>query len=201
VDPWLVVGLGNPGTEYAGTRHNAGAMVVRALAGRLGVRLRKVRMLAVSAADGRIEGGPVVLAVPETFMNVSGPPVASLARKRGIAVDRVVVCHDDIDLAFGALRMKHGGGTAGHHGLDSLVQAFRSPAFFRVRLGVGRPAARRDHLSFLLRPFAKAEREHVQALVEEAADATVALITDGLGAAQSRCNRSGPPQGHVSSHP
>jgi PTH1 family peptidyl-tRNA hydrolase len=190
-DPWLVAGLGNPGERYANTRHNAGAMVAERLADRLGVRLRKVRLLALQAAEARFEGTPLLLCVPGTFMNVCGPPIASFARKRGVPPEQVVACHDEIDLAFGALRIKRGGSTAGHHGLDSMVQAFRSADFYRVRLGIGRPAGRWENVDFLLEPFAKAERPEVEALVEEAADAVLSLVSHGLSVAQGRYNRGG----------
>src|SRR5437879_1769821 len=138
-EPWLVAGLGNPGKRYARTRHNAGAMVVERICERLGVRLRKVRLLSVLAAEARHEDVPLLLTVPLTFMNVSGPPIASLARKRGVSPARIVACHDEIDLAFGALRIKQGGSTAGHHGLDSLVRGLRSADFYRVRIAAVRP--------------------------------------------------------------
>jgi|SRR5712691_3139127 len=190
-EPWLVAGLGNPGDRYALTRHNAGAMVVHRLAERLHTRLKKVRFLPLLAGEAYADGIPLLLAVPDTFMNVSGPPIASFARRRGVPVERVVACHDEIDLPFGALRVKRGGSTAGHHGLDSMVEAFRSADFYRIRLGVGRPPGRRDPIDFLLEPFAKREREDVALLVEEAADAVLTLVKEGLAAAQARYNRSG----------
>ena len=190
-DPWLVAGLGNPGDRYARTRHNAGAMVVERLCERLGARLRKVRLLSLFGAEAHTGDIPLLLVVPGTFMNVCGPPIASFARKRGVPVDRVIACHDEIDLPFGALRVKRGGSTAGHHGLDSMVQAFRSADFFRVRLGIGRPPGRWENVDFLLEPFAKREREEVGVLVEDAADAVLSLIDDGLSVTQGRYNRGG----------
>jgi peptidyl-tRNA hydrolase, PTH1 family len=192
-DPWLVAGLGNPGDEYARTRHNVGAMVSQRLADRLGARFRKVRMLPLFAAEARHGDVPLLLTAPGTFMNVSGPPIASFARKRGIPVERVVACHDEIDLAFGALRIKRGGSTAGHHGLDSLVGAFRSADFYRVRIGIGRPAGRWENVDFVLGSFSKREREEVAVLIEDAADAVLCLIDEGLSTAQGRYNRSGVP--------
>ena len=190
-EPWLIAGLGNPGDRYALTRHNAGAMVVHRLAERLGTRLKKVRFLPLFAGEAHIDGIPIFLTAPLTFMNVSGPPIASFARRRGVAVERVVACHDEIDLPFGALRVKRGGSTAGHHGLDSMVEGFQSADFYRVRLGVGRPPGRRDPIDFLLEPFAKRERDDVALLAEEAADAVLTLVKEGLPAAQARYNRSG----------
>jgi PTH1 family peptidyl-tRNA hydrolase len=187
---WLVAGLGNPGEHYAHTRHNAGATVVDLLCRRLGARMRKVRFLSVMAAEARFEGVPLLLARPTTFMNVSGPPVASLAKKRRVPVDRVVACHDEIDLAFGTLRIKQGGSTAGHHGLDSLAQAFGSKDFYRIRMGVGRPARREQNIDYVLEPFAKRERDDAALLVEVAADAVLSLVTEGLERTQERFNRS-----------
>ena len=188
---WLVVGLGNPGPKYAETRHNIGAWVVDRLASRLGERLRKVRFLPLEIAEARADGERLYLARPQTFMNVSGPPVASFARRRKVPVDLIVACHDEIDLAFGALKLKKGGSTAGHHGLDSLVGALRSPDLYRVRLGVGRPRGRQDPADYVLNPFAKAEREEAELLAEQGADAVLALVTEGLAAAQDRFNRAG----------
>jgi PTH1 family peptidyl-tRNA hydrolase len=190
-EAWLVAGLGNPGDRYARTRHNIGVTVVDRLCERLGVRRRKVRFSSVAAAEARHGDTPLLLAVSGTYMNESGPPLASFARKRGIPVDRVVACHDDIDLAFGALRIKRGGSTAGHHGLDSLVEAFRSPDFYRVRLGVGRPRGRQDPVDYVLEPFAKREQEEVAVLIEEAAEGVLTLVAEGLAAAQDRHNRPG----------
>jgi peptidyl-tRNA hydrolase, PTH1 family len=191
-DPWLVAGLGNPGEQYARSRHNAGAMVVERLAERLDTKLKKVRFLPVVVAEARHAGTPLVLAKTTTWMNVSGPPIASLARKRHIPVDRVIVVHDEIDLSLGALRIKLGGSTAGHHGLDSLVEAFRSADFHRIRIGVGKPSRREQHVGHVLGPFSKREREEFDVLVEEAADAALSLVSHGLPPTQSRFNRSGP---------
>ena len=186
---WLVVGLGNPGERYASTRHNIGARVVGRLAERLGERFRKARFLPLSVAEAKVEGERVWLVRPTTFMNVSGPPVASFARRHRIEPDRIVVCQDEIDLAFGALRLKQGGSTAGHRGLDSLSQALRTKDFYRVRLGVGRPPGRKEAADHVLDTFAKREREDVELLIEAAADAVLALIKDGLATAQDRFNR------------
>jgi peptidyl-tRNA hydrolase, PTH1 family len=188
---WLVVGLGNPGPRFADTRHNIGARVVERLAARLGARLRKVRFLPIESGEALVDGSRVLLARPQLFMNVSGPGVASLARKRGVDVEHVLACHDEIDLAFGSMKLKRGGSTAGHHGLDSLAEAIGSRDFYRLRIGVGRPPGRKDPADYVLEPFAKAERDEVEALVEEGADAVLTLVRDGLAVAQDRHNRSG----------
>ena len=191
--PWLVVGLGNPGEKYADTRHNIGVRVAERLLDRLGARLRKVRFIPVEAAEGTLDGERLYIVRAQAFMNVSGPPVASFAKRRKIELDHVIACHDEIDLAFGALKLKRGGSTAGHNGLKSLQQSLGSPDFYRVRLGVGRPPGRRDAADHVLDRFSKAEREEVELLVEEGADAVETLIRHGLTAAQDRHNRAGPP--------
>jgi peptidyl-tRNA hydrolase, PTH1 family len=192
-DAWLVAGLGNPGARYAETRHNVGAMVTGRLATRLGGRFRKVRFLPIELAEARHGTVPVLLTQPGTWMNDSGPPIASLARKRGVAPERLVVVHDEIDLPLGAMRIKRGGSTAGHHGLDSIVAALRSPEFFRIRIGVGRPSRRDQNVDFVLDRFSKREREEAGVLVEEGADAVLSIIDDGLEATQNRFNRNAPP--------
>jgi len=190
-DPWLIAGLGNPGERYAPTRHNVVALVVSSLRETLGARLRKVRFLPAEAAEAKYREVPLLLVRPGTWMNLSGPPIASFARRRGVPVDRVVACHDELDLPFGALRIKKGGSTAGHHGLDSLVEAFRSPDFYRIRMGVGRPPGRKDPVDFVLEPFAKPERDEVDSMVADACDAVLSLVTEGLSVTQSRYNRGG----------
>jgi PTH1 family peptidyl-tRNA hydrolase len=190
-DPWLIAGLGNPGEKYARTRHNAGAMVVDLLCERLDVSLKKTRFVAATTAEARAGDVPLLVVRTTTYMNESGPPIASVARKRDIPVERVVIVHDEIDLPFGALRLKFGGSTAGHNGLESVVSAFRSRDFSRVRIGVGRPPGRQDPIGYVLSPFASRERGDAAVLIENAADATLALVTDGLASAQDRYNRGG----------
>jgi PTH1 family peptidyl-tRNA hydrolase len=192
VTAWLVVGLGNPGPRYERTRHNVGARVVERLAERLGTRLRKVRFLPIEAGEARVDDAPVLLARPQTFMNVSGPSVASLAKRRRIDPGHVVVCHDEIDLTLGSVKVKLGGSTAGHRGVESIVAALRSPDFYRVRLGVGRPSGRKDAADHVLDRFARAEEEEADLLVEEGADAVLTLIREGLTVAQDRHNRTAP---------
>jgi PTH1 family peptidyl-tRNA hydrolase len=190
---WLVVGLGNPGPRYAETRHNIGAWVVERLAERLGSRLRKVRFLPLEVGEASVAGGRLYLARPQTFMNESGPPVASFVRRRRLDTGSIVACHDEIDLGFGALKVKRGGSTAGHNGLNSLVNALHSSDFYRVRLGVGRPRCRRDPADHVLDTFAKPEREEAEMLADGGADAVLTLVAEGLPAAQDRHNRAASP--------
>jgi len=187
---WLVAGLGNPGPSYERTRHNAGAMVVQRLADRAGERFRKVRFVPVETAEVRDSSGErVVLAKSLRFMNESGPSFASMAKKAKVGPDRVIAVHDEIDLPFGSLHLKQGGSTAGHNGLRSLQGALRSADFYRVRVGVGRPPGRQDPADYVLKNFSERERPEAEVLLEEAADAVMALITEGLAVAQDHFNR------------
>jgi len=192
---WLVAGLGNPGERYANPRHNLGYRVVDELASRERERFRKARFVAADTAEIRFAGERVVLAKARSFMNESGPPIASLARKHGVDPDHVIAVHDEIDLAFGALRVKVGGSTAGHNGLRSLERALRTPGFYRVRLGVGRPPGRQDPGDYVLDAFPKRNEADVAALVDEGADAALSLVGEGLHITQDRYNRSAPREG------
>jgi PTH1 family peptidyl-tRNA hydrolase len=189
---WLVAGMGNPGERYAGTRHNIGSMVVDELANRAGERFRKARFVPADVAEFTADSERMLLVKSRTFMNESGPSYASVARKHDIQPDHVIAAHDELDLAFGALQVKFGGSTAGHHGLDSLVAGLRTPDFYRLRLGIGRPPGRQDPLDFVLRPFSKKEQEVVVVLVDQAADAALSLARHGLSPTQDRFNRPGP---------
>src|SRR3990170_630077 len=186
---WLVVGLGNPGERYRTTRHNIGATVVDAIAARSNARFKKARFIPLDVAETREGDEAVYLAESHRYMNESGPSYASFAKKRDVGADQLIAVHDDIDLPFGALRVKRGGSTAGHNGLESLVGALRTPEFHRARLGVGRPPGRQDPADFVLEPFSKRERPEVEILVGEAADAVLSLVRDGLDVTQDRYNR------------
>lgn len=189
---WLVAGLGNPGDRYERTRHNLGRMVVEELAGRSGERFRKARFLPVEIAEVQEAGERLLLARSQRFYNESGPVYASLAKKHRVDPEHVLAVHDDLDLAFGAMRVKIGGSTAGNHGLDSLVSGLRTPEFFRLRMGIGRPPGRQDPVDFVLEPFPKRMEAEVAVFVDDAADAVLSLIGDGLQATQDRYNRPGP---------
>ncbi len=189
---WLVAGLGNPGERYERTRHNLGRMVVAELARRAGEGFRKVRFLPVEVAEIREGEERILLARSLRYYNESGPVYASLARKRGIEPERLIAVHDDLDLAFGALRLKRGGSTAGNRGLESLVTALGTPDVHRVRIGIGRPPGRQDPADYVLEPIPKRLEADVAILVDDAADAVLALVREGLAAAQDRFNRSGP---------
>ena len=166
-------------------------MAAELLASRTGERFRKARFVPAEVAElnDRETGERVLLVRSTRFMNESGPSYASVARKAKVGPDHVIAVHDELDLPFGALHLKQGGSTAGHNGLRSLQQALRSPDFVRVRIGVGRPPGRQDPADYVLRNFSDRERDEAQALLEEAADAVKAIITESLPAAQDRFNR------------
>jgi len=184
VDRWLIVGLGNPGQEYVGNRHNAGRMVAECLAARIGARFKRHRARA-DIAEGMLAGEPVTLAIAHAYMNLSGGPVAGLRDFYKIPPGRIVVVHDDLDLPFGEVRLKRGGGAGGHNGLRSVTAALGSPDYFRVRFGIGRPPGRMDPAVFVLRDFSAAERKELPLVIDRSADAVEALVRDGLDRAQN----------------
>jgi PTH1 family peptidyl-tRNA hydrolase len=177
--PWLVVGLGNPGAEYAGNRHNIGFGVVDELAVRAGSRFSAHKTRA-DVAEARLGGRRVVLAKPRSFMNESGGPVAAVRNFYRIDVPHVIVVHDELDLEFGALRLKQGGGDGGHNGLRSITKSLGSPDYVRVRFGIGRPPGRMQPADFVLRDFSVAERRDLAVLVDRAADAVESVVQHGL---------------------
>lgn len=187
-DRWLVVGLGNPGDRYAQTRHNVGADAVRLLADRHGESLKAKRRVRCELAEITTSGRRFALAVPTTYMNLSGGPVQAAAAWFKTPADRVIVCHDDLDLPVGGLRLKRGGGHAGHNGLRDIDRALGTRDYLRVRIGVGRPPGRQPAKDHVLRRFPASEREVVDGTLEQAADAIVALATEGIEAAQNRYN-------------
>ena len=180
--PWLVVGLGNPGREYAGNRHNVGFMVADLLAGRMGSRFSRHRRAVAEAAEGRLGlGGPrLVLAKPLTFMNLSGGPVAALAQFYKVPVGQVIAVHDELDIGYGQLRLKCGGGEGGHNGLRSMSRSLGSKDYLRVRFGIGRPPGRQDPADYVLTDFSTVERKELEFLVDRAADAVEAVVQRGL---------------------
>ena len=184
----LVVGLGNPGKKYARTRHNVGAEAVEMLAGRLGTTLKAGRDRA-RTAEIRIEGTAVVLAVPTTYMNESGEAVGPLARRYGIDdPSRVVIVHDELDLEPGIVRLKLGGGLAGHNGLRSISRILRTDDYARVRIGVGKPRTKDDGADHVLSSIPAAERAVLDASTATAADAVVRLVTAGIADAMQEFN-------------
>jgi PTH1 family peptidyl-tRNA hydrolase len=188
----LVVGLGNPGDEYARTRHNVGAEVVELLARRHGGKLHGSKGRARSD-EVRIGDKRVALAIPLTYMNDSGEAVAALVRRLGVELDQVVIVHDELDLPPALLRVKVGGGLAGHNGLRSIKQHLHSDEFVRVRIGVGKPPSKERGADHVLSRVSKRERESMDVTIEEAADAVECIASDGAQAAMNRYNaRPGP---------
>ena len=184
----LVVGLGNPGAEYAGTRHNVGAAVVELLAVRHGGQLKKAKERAL-VAEVRIAGRRVTLAFPVTYMNESGQAVAPLVRRHGIDdLHRVVIVHDELDLPVGGLRVKVSGGLAGNNGLKSIKAHLKSDDFVRVRIGIGKPPSAECGVEHVLRRPSKAEREELAVTCERAADAVETILAEGLDVAMARFN-------------
>jgi PTH1 family peptidyl-tRNA hydrolase len=184
---YLVVGLGNPGDEYARTRHNVGAETVELLAKRHGANLRKGKERA-RADQVRIGGNLVALAVPLTYMNDSGLAVVALARRYGVEPEQIVIVHDELDLPVAALKVKAGGGLAGHNGLRSIKSHLHSDGFLRVRIGVGKPVSKEHGVEHVLKKFSKRERTEIDVTLEQAADAVECIVSDGVEAAMNRFN-------------
>jgi PTH1 family peptidyl-tRNA hydrolase len=184
--PALVVGLGNPGPEYAETRHNVGFRVVELLAARAGGGRFSRHKSTADVLEGRLAGRRVVLAKPRTYMNVSGGPVAGLAKYFSVPAEDLVVVHDDLDLGFGVVRLKRGGGEGGHNGLRSISSSLGTKDYLRVRFGIGRPPGRQDPADFVLKRFSAVEKKELDLAVDLAADATEALLELGLEPAQNR---------------
>ncbi|MGD0394307.1 MAG: aminoacyl-tRNA hydrolase [Acidimicrobiales bacterium] len=195
----LVVGLGNPGSEFAGTRHNVGAEVAMVLADRHNGRLRLEKGLRSLACEIRIGGRLVLVAVPQTFMNDSGQAVAPLVRRAGVGQDgsttdtgsRLIVVHDELDLPSGRVKVKSGGGTAGNNGLKSIDSHLHTNQYLRVRVGIGKPPGRQPGADYVLKRPGAAERAGLDAAVGEAADAVEVIVTEGAQAAMTRFNATG----------
>jgi len=184
-DPWLIVGLGNPGPQYARNRHNAGFMVVDVLAARMGGRFKAHKHRA-DAVEGRLGATRAILIKPKTYMNESGGPVAALRSFFSVPIAQVIVVHDELDLEVGVVRVKFGGGDNGHNGLRSVTKSLGSKEYLRVRLGVGRPPGQMDPADYVLRDVPAGQREGLRLQVDLAADAVESLIVEGLARTQTR---------------
>jgi PTH1 family peptidyl-tRNA hydrolase len=184
-----VVGLGNPGREYAGNRHNVGFRVVDLLADRIGITFSRHRKAVAAVGEGRLGVGVevprLVLAKPLTYMNLSGGPVAALCRFYRVPPGRMLAVHDELDLPYGQLRAKRGGGEGGHNGLRSISRSLSTKDYLRVRFGIGRPPGRQDPADYVLSDFSAAERKDLDYLVDRAADLVEAVLTRGLEWAQN----------------
>jgi PTH1 family peptidyl-tRNA hydrolase len=189
-DAWLVVGLGNPGPSYAGTRHNVGYLVADELARRMGSGFRAHKSGRAGVVEGRLApGGPrVVLGRARGYMNESGGPVSTLVSFYKVPAERLVVVHDELDIPFETIRVKFGGGDNGHNGLRSVRASLGTGDFYRVRVGVGRPPGRQSPADFVLSSYSSSERKVLPLQVDRAADAVETLLTDGLERTQSAFN-------------
>ncbi|POX57096.1 aminoacyl-tRNA hydrolase [Streptomyces sp. Ru71] len=190
--PWLIVGLGNPGPEYAMNRHNVGFMVADLLAERIGGKFKRAGKAQAQVVEGRIgppgpAGRRVVLVKPMSYMNLSGGPVNALREFYKVPLGNVVAVHDELDIDYGTLRLKLGGGDNGHNGLKSISKAL-GREYHRVRFGIGRPPGRMQVADFVLKDFSSAERKELDYFVDRAADSVECLVTEGLERAQSAYN-------------
>ena len=183
VDRWIVLGLGNPGAKYAGNRHNIGAIVIESLADDRGLKFKSHKSGCLVA-----EGGGVVFARPTSYMNESGRPTAALVRFYKTPLDRFLVVHDELDIPFGDIRIKLGGGVAGHNGLRSIAQHLGTKDFARLRFGISRPPGQRDPADHVLSDFAKGERDELSGLIEDAKSAVEKVVEDGVERAMNEVN-------------
>jgi peptidyl-tRNA hydrolase, PTH1 family len=188
VDTWLVVGLGNPGGQYAKNRHNVGFMIADLLASRIGAKFGRARRAAADAAEGHLRpGGPkLVIAKPTTFMNLLGSPTAVLAQFYKIPPAQVIAVHDELDLEFGTIRIKIGGGEGGHNGLRSISSSMATKEYVRVRFGIGRPPGRMDAADYVLGDFSATQRKELDFLVDRAADIVESVIEIGVEPTQNK---------------
>jgi PTH1 family peptidyl-tRNA hydrolase len=192
---WMIVGLGNPGREYERNRHNAGFLVADLLADRAGAKFSRHRRAVADVAEGRFGigmGAPkLILVKPLTYMNLSGGPVAALAQFYKIEQDHIIAIHDELDLPFGQLRAKAGGGEGGHNGLRSMSKSLGTKDYLRTRFGIGRPPGRQDPADYVLSDFSPAERKDLDYLVDRAGDIVEALVTRGLEGTQNAFHATG----------
>ncbi len=184
---YLIAGLGNPGAQYRQTRHNVGFMAVDRLAARLGVTFSRLESKAL-ATKADYQGKRIVLAKPQTFMNLSGGPVSSLARYYKVTHEHLLVTYDEVDLPLGTLRLRPGGGSAGHKGISSIIEKLGSQEFPRLRVGVSRPPGRMDAASYVLQDFSAAEKELLNIALDAAVEAMLLFISEGINAAMNQYN-------------
>ena len=192
-DTWLIVGLGNPGPNYAKTRHNIGQMVLDELAKEVGGSFKKHSKASAVVVEGRLGfGGPKVILMKSLgYMNTSGGPVSAIAKFYSIDPDHIIVVHDELDIPFDTIKVKIGGGEGGHNGLRDITKALGSKDYYRVRTGIGRPPGRMDTADFVLKPFSSIEAKDLPFLISNAADATMMLVKEGLLATQQRYHGAG----------
>jgi len=185
-EPWLIVGLGNPGPSYASTRHNVGYMVLDELASRAGTKLGRHKRAHADVGQGRLDGQRVTLLRSRSFMNESGGPVKAAVDYGKFDPDHLVVIQDELDIPFGAVRLKLGGGDGGHNGLKSIRKSLGTGDYYRIRVGVDRPPGQQDTADYVLKAFSGAQRKELPTVIADAADAVEALLTLGLAPAQNK---------------
>lgn len=185
--PFLIVGLGNPGREYRETRHNIGFMVIDRLAEVIGCKLLKVQSKAIIGI-GKIGDQKVILAKPQTFMNLSGQAVTALLHFYKVELQQLIVAHDDVDLPFGQIRIRPGGGSAGQKGIGSIIEKLGSQEFARLRMGVGRPPGQQDAANYVLKNFSKTDIEFLPEFINRGAEAIQCFVGDGVDTAMNRFN-------------
>ncbi len=183
----MIVGLGNPGLQYRYTRHNAGFMVAQALADKLELKLMRVKFRC-QIGDGKLDGIPLIIAKPLTYMNESGSAVSSLLRYFKVPLERLLVIHDDLDLPLGVLRLRPGGGSAGQRGMQSITEKLGTNAFPRLRFGIGRPPGRMDPADYVLEKFGTSEQELLKMTLDQATSAALSFVRDGLEKAMNLYN-------------
>jgi len=183
----LLVGLGNPGSKYAATRHNIGLNVVARAASQWSINFRLTPL--GHLGQGRLEANPVVLALPSTWMNLSGEVVEPLVREYGVALDHLMVVHDDLDLPVGRLRVKFDGGTGGHNGLLSIIQILGGEDFHRLKVGIGRPEAGQDSADYVLAPFRESEQSTMEEIIHQSVEALKCFVVAGPKEAMNQFNR------------
>jgi PTH1 family peptidyl-tRNA hydrolase len=188
---WLVAGLGNPGDQYAATRHNVGQMVIDQLVKRHSIKLAshksRTHIAAYKLGVG-IDAHQIILAKSQSYMNETGGPIKALANFYSIEPENIIVLHDELDIGFAAIRTKLGGGDNGHNGLKSMTSAFNTPDYYRVRLGIGRPMGQQDPADFVLKQFSKEEKKDLDEFIERGADVVEFLIEQGLELTQGKFN-------------
>jgi len=185
---FLIVGLGNPGMAYAHTRHNLGFRIVQQVARETGITLSKKGHKA-RYGEGLIDGEKIILARPQTYVNLSGQSVKSFLQSLGIAPSQLLVIHDDIDLPFGALRLKRGGGSGGHNGIESIIRHIQTDEFNRLKVGVGRPPLKEEPADYVLKSFSSSEKKKLSPLIAKAAEAVLMVIEQGMERAMNEYNR------------
>ena len=184
---FLIVGLGNPGREYKDNRHNVGFMLIDRLSVRLNARMSRVQAKAL-VGSVMYEGNKIILAKPQTYMNLSGQSIQGLARFYKLPLENMIVAHDDLDLPFGTIRIRPGGGPGGQKGVASTIERLGTKDFRRLRIGIGRPPGRMDPAAYVLQDFPKADQFMLSEVLDHAADAVLAFIAEGLNIAMNKFN-------------